>query len=291
MLAFRVIFLLIVVSGAVSYVGDKIGRYIGRRRLSLFGLRPRYTAVMVTIVSGILIATITFATFIVLSREARLALFGMEELRQKIMTLENVRNGLEKEIEVRRKGALLFRNGDIMLTTLLKGGMSRKEAAAKMVQVNSLLNLYVQKSGKVLIPADKLNRAAELLSQRSEDQVLRVKVLRNVIFGEAIPVEFIFTANKLVFQDGEEIVESKISPSLTDPEIEQELQALLSSAREIAEKKGVIPASSGSLGSIPYAEIFNTVKEIKKQRSLITVVVIASRPVYSIGPLSVSFSL
>ncbi len=307
MLAFWIILLLIVVSGFVSYFGDKVGHYVGRRRLSVFGMRPRFTAILVSIVSGILIASITFGTFIVLSREARLALFGLEDLRGKIISLEKVRNKLEKEIEVRQKGSLLFRNGEVFLTTLIPGGLDQVSADQKIKQVLDLLGLYLSnlgiKDGESLISLSNKNykRAVNLLSSRSEDQVLQVKVIRNVIYGEKIAIELIFSPNRLVYLEGEEIIGSEINSSLSDPEIERELQLLLAEARALAERKGIIPDATGSLGSIPYAEIFNTVKAIRpvsprarrggQKGKNVKVKVVANRPIYSIGPLSVSFDL
>ena len=46
---------LILVSGLVAFVGNQVGRSIGRRRLAVLGLRPRYTAQLVTVLTGMLI--------------------------------------------------------------------------------------------------------------------------------------------------------------------------------------------------------------------------------------------
>ncbi|NQU18126.1 MAG: DUF3084 domain-containing protein [Candidatus Saganbacteria bacterium] len=298
MLGLRVFIVLIVVAGVVSYIGDKVGRYIGRHRLSVFGMRPRFTAIVVTIISGILIAAITFTTFMVLSREARLALFGLEELRQKIFSLENVKNKLEKEVEVRRKGALLFRNKDVVLTTLIPEGLSREATSKKLKQIIGLLDLYLsnlgiksEDSSQIYISKEKFEAAVQDLSGKDLDQVLLARVTRNVIFGEVVPIEFVNLPNRLVFSSGREIVRGEVSSGLTDPEIEKELQILLAQARLLAQKEGVIPDASGSMGSIPYAEIFSTVKEIKQKGGKVSVRIVANRPIYSIGPLNVSFSL
>lgn len=307
MLAFSIIVLLIIVSGFIAFIGDRIGHLIGRRRLSVFNLRPRYTAIAITVISGILIASITFATFMVLSREARLALFGLEELRGRIISLEKTRSKLEKEIEVQQKGTLVFRNGETLLTTLLSGGLNKGEAKSKINQVVDILGLYVEnlglKNGKSLIflTDKKVKQSVEYLSSQSQDQILQVKVESNVIYGEKIPIEMIFIPNKLVFSERESIVSKNIKSSLSDPEIERELQLLLVEARTISEKKGIIPDASGSLGSISYAEIFNTVKAIRSASAIlrrdgqkgeeVKVEVVANRPIYSIGPLSVNFKL
>ncbi|MGB9652248.1 MAG: DUF3084 domain-containing protein, partial [Candidatus Cybelea sp.] len=45
-------------AGAVAYVGDRVGHQVGRKRLSLFGIRPRYTSTIVAIATGMFIALV-----------------------------------------------------------------------------------------------------------------------------------------------------------------------------------------------------------------------------------------
>jgi len=79
---------LIVLGAVVAYVGDRVGMKVGRRRLTLFGLRPKYTSIIITILTGALIVVFTMTTMVLLSQDVKTALFGMEELRLTISTLE-----------------------------------------------------------------------------------------------------------------------------------------------------------------------------------------------------------
>ena len=45
-------FVLFVMGGVTAYIGDRLGSYIGKKRRSSFGLRPRHTAMLWTVVSG-----------------------------------------------------------------------------------------------------------------------------------------------------------------------------------------------------------------------------------------------
>ena len=40
---------LVATGGIIAFIGDRLGTKIGKKRLSLFGLRPRYTSTIVTI--------------------------------------------------------------------------------------------------------------------------------------------------------------------------------------------------------------------------------------------------
>ena len=79
---------LILVSGLVAFVGNLVGRNIGRRRLSLLGLRPRYTAQIITIVTGMMITVVTLAVVLLVSNDARQALFHLHEVQQQTKALE-----------------------------------------------------------------------------------------------------------------------------------------------------------------------------------------------------------
>jgi hypothetical protein len=55
-----VIILLLALCGFVAYIGDLLGRRFGKKRLTLFGLRPKHTAIILTVATGVLIAGLTF---------------------------------------------------------------------------------------------------------------------------------------------------------------------------------------------------------------------------------------
>jgi uncharacterized protein (DUF3084 family) len=83
------ILVLIVTGGAIAFIGDRLGSKIGKKRLSLFGLRPRHTSIVITILTGICITTLTFVAMAAVSENVRTALFGMERLNQTIRATES----------------------------------------------------------------------------------------------------------------------------------------------------------------------------------------------------------
>jgi len=84
----------IIISGLIAFVGDWVGLKIGKKRVTIFGLRPHSTAIFITIISGILIAIITVTILTISSNDVRTALFGMEELKEKL-------SYLSREVELR----------------------------------------------------------------------------------------------------------------------------------------------------------------------------------------------
>jgi len=76
------IFLLVLVSGGIAVVGDWIGRRIGKRRLTLLGLRPRSTAMLITILTGMLIAGFSMGAMLAGSQELRDALLYFDRIKR-----------------------------------------------------------------------------------------------------------------------------------------------------------------------------------------------------------------
>ncbi len=75
------ILVMIVTGGAIAFIGDKLGTKIGKKRLSIFGLRPRHTSMIVTVATGCFITLASIGFMLLISQNVRTALFGMDELR------------------------------------------------------------------------------------------------------------------------------------------------------------------------------------------------------------------
>lgn len=88
MYGFVLILTLVVVGGAIAYVGDKVGMNIGRKKLTLFGLRPKHTSVLVTIITGVLIVSASIGVLTVASQDVRTALFRMKEIQNELVGLQ-----------------------------------------------------------------------------------------------------------------------------------------------------------------------------------------------------------
>lgn len=87
MVGIRLIIIMAIVGGLIAYIADKMGSKIGKKRMSIFGLRPKYTSILLTVLSGIMISVITICVMTIASKSARTALFGMEKLQQELASL------------------------------------------------------------------------------------------------------------------------------------------------------------------------------------------------------------
>lgn len=87
MFGFALIAVLAVMGGAIAYIGDILGTKVGKRKLTLFNLRPKHTSIVFTIITGILIAAATISVLALTMQDVRTALFGMEALKTELATL------------------------------------------------------------------------------------------------------------------------------------------------------------------------------------------------------------
>ncbi len=142
MYSFILISTLIIISGLIAFVGDWMGLRVGKKRVTIFGLRPHYTAIFITIITGILIAIITVTILTISSNDVRTALFGMEALKEKLANLS-------REVDIR----------NIQLSSM------QKDLDEKSAQLQEIEDKYQKLSSDI---KEKTEQLEELLSTRQE---------------------------------------------------------------------------------------------------------------------------
>lgn len=89
---------ILILGGVIATVGDRIGTKVGKARLSLFNLRPKKTAVVVTILTGSLVSATTLAILFAIDDGLRTGVFELEDiqkdLKRKRESLETTRQQL-----------------------------------------------------------------------------------------------------------------------------------------------------------------------------------------------------
>jgi uncharacterized protein (DUF3084 family) len=75
---------LLVLGGVLSTLGDRLGSKVGKARLSLFNLRPRNTAVVITALTGALISAISLGLMLLVSQRLRVGLFELDQIQARL---------------------------------------------------------------------------------------------------------------------------------------------------------------------------------------------------------------
>ncbi len=150
----------LVLGGAIATMGDRLGTRVGKARLSLFNLRPRQTATLVTIVTGSLISASTLGL---------LFLAGIFELEEIQTRLGRARRELD-QARVQQ---------DQARAELSQINRSLQASLARQAQTQNRLNL----AQKRLLQADKQFRLAKTqltqVSRRARQLLGDIKTLQS----------------------------------------------------------------------------------------------------------------
>ncbi len=148
---------LLVLGGVLSTLGDRLGSRIGKARLSLFNLRPKSTAVFITVLTGSLISALSLGFLLLVSRQLRVGLFELDDLqerlqnsRRELLPLQRQRNILQTE-RLRLIQDIEEKDADIKLTRteLESVRLKIKNGEKELKQLES--NLIALRRGDVVL--------------------------------------------------------------------------------------------------------------------------------------------
>jgi len=91
--------LLVLISGVIAFAGDRLGTWVGRRRLTLFGARPKLTGQIVGVSAGILIMLATLGVLSLAFRNATSVLLDAQRVATELQTLQTLERSLRGELE------------------------------------------------------------------------------------------------------------------------------------------------------------------------------------------------
>ena len=214
MYGITLILVLAVVGGVIAFIGDRLGTRIGKKKLSIFGLRPRHTAVIVTIFTGICITTVTFGIMAAVSENVRTALFGMDRLNALIAdtraALDFTSGELEraKSEQEQASGELKKSEEEIARLEAEQGGL-RAESDRLSAGNRALM---MEKEGLISLNG-RLSGENETLQADIQTLGVRANELRENILN--------LREGNIVYQAGEIIASGTIPAGLSHEEIER----------------------------------------------------------------------
>ena len=124
--------MLLVSGGGIAYLADMVGKKLGKKRLSVFGLRPRQTAALGTICLGVLITIVTISFSLIVSSGMRQSLLHSAEIRKELQVLT-----LEQQSRIEQNNQLTKAN-----TTLTE--KSQKASVELEKRQNDLVRTKLQ---------------------------------------------------------------------------------------------------------------------------------------------------
>jgi hypothetical protein len=314
--AFFRIFMLLVLSGIISYVGDYMGHKAGKMKLTAFGIRPRKTSKVIAVATGVLITVITLLLLLLFSNQAKLALFGLEKIQQDIYNLEERKTKLEEILYNLEDRITTIKNNVSIYpmvfeaTQPLSYSLINKHSSEKDI-INSLEKMKKRVAVEFYNKNDELSRIVvsrglklpkdlngrtiiffnsqefiTYLNNVSNDRVVCMYSFANIFLGDDLIVGFTSQDNKLIFRKGEIITEGIIDATTARKNIWEKVMMLLGRASDKAMDKGMVPDPKAGLGvDIPIPDMWDLCDQIKSYSGNVRVRIVATQNIWTLGPL------
>mgnify|MGYP003347037069 CR=1 FL=1 len=173
---------MLLLGGVVSTLGDRLGSRVGKARLSLFHLRPRTTAVVITAMTGALISAISLGLMLLVDERLRVGLFELDQLQDR---LSSSRLALERNAaELRRSRRDLRRSEAERLSALRSEHLAesqRREAQSRVAQLRQgLLPLQAERrrleQERLRLNAEVSGKDQEIRRNEQELQKVRQRI-------------------------------------------------------------------------------------------------------------------
>ena len=241
------ILLILILGGILSTLGDRLGTRVGKARLSIFKLRPKSTAILITVFTGSIISAISFATMVVFDRDLRVGLFQLEDIREKITESEKELKKLEKNLYALRSGNVVIRSGQTLVTKTIKLNKNndiKKIIESILQQANFYaFNLVKTNQSKyrriLLVRKDDIEKLERKIADNGS-WVVKIKSAGNILRGENYVYAFPeVTLNKTITNKGEIIATENISLSNSDSDsISKKINLLMASTLAEVRRRG-----------------------------------------------------
>jgi uncharacterized protein (DUF3084 family) len=138
MAGYTLVLAILILGGIIATLGDRIGTKVGKARLSIFNLRPRRTATLVTILTGGLISASTLGILIATDSKLRESLFEYDRIRAELLEAQTQKDKVTKELSNANSQRQQAQDRLDQINKFLSNAVNRqKETQAKLSLVQS----------------------------------------------------------------------------------------------------------------------------------------------------------
>ena len=301
-----IVIVITLIAGLIAYIGDRVGHQVGRKRMTLFGLRPKYTSTIVAVGTGMTIALIAEIVTLSTSPYARAAFFHLSDINNQVNELQAQADTLERQVKEQN---IVVNRGELMYDQFLI--LTPQQSTADRTKLfDAFFNAIVDSANRRFVPqglkpfkgkltdpeiADKISKV--LNDTRVQGFLLRGPVLMVAIADENLfpndPIHFTFApyADLAIFHSKQPIASvevdggTSISPNVAYGQ-------LTGAIAEEAIAAGMPSYFANAIPSLSLSQVQSTENEIKRGRGRFYIVAHAAIDVYPhTGGIPVTFVL
>lgn len=306
---FLIVVLIVIFAGLIAYIGDRVGHQVGRKRLTLFGLRPKYTSTIVAVGTGMIIAFAVTSVTLLASGYAKQAFFHLSEINNQVNELQARADELNRQVTQVRENGIVVNRG-----TLLYGQFlvitPQQTRAQQLASISAYFEAVVTSVNRNYVPLGLRPyrkhatdpEIAQLLgavidNPKVQGPLLRGAVLlvaiadQNLVAGDTIGFTFAPYADVSIFRSGQSIASVEVDggtavvPNIAYGQLANEV-------RDVAIQSGMPVYFANPFGSPTSEEIAATQTQIKKGRGRFYIVARATREVFPhTGGVPIAFRL
>jgi uncharacterized protein (DUF3084 family) len=168
---------ILILGGIIATLGDRIGTKVGKARLSLFNLRPRRTATLVTIVTGSVISASTLGILLATSQQLRTGIFELDSIQRKLQAsrgeieqLNQQKNATAQALQNSRdQQAAVQRTLGVTIQSLNQATQRRDRLADRLRQTRGDLGTVQDELSDVLAQGEELRGEITRIRQEQQD--------------------------------------------------------------------------------------------------------------------------
>lgn len=150
--AYILILVVLVLGGLIATLGDRLGTKVGKARLSLFKLRPKQTATVVTIITGIMISATTLGILFASSESLRKGVFQLDDI-------------LKKSRQARRELTEVSTQKDQIEQELVRARSEQTEAQKQLDEINQFLKEAIDRQSRTAKKLEETQQNIERLQK------------------------------------------------------------------------------------------------------------------------------
>lgn len=173
------VFVILVLGGVIATVSDRLGTKVGKARLSLFKLRPRDTAVVVTVMAGSILSAITLGILFATSKPLRTGVFRIDEIQKR---LKNARRELNQATQEK----------NVVETELGQARAAQAQARANLEQINRSLQAANAEQARTQTKLNSLRvqlNSVQAAKSKTEQQLSQVEAAKSQTAEQLSSVE------------------------------------------------------------------------------------------------------
>jgi uncharacterized protein (DUF3084 family) len=223
-----------------------------------------------------------------------------DSMQQDVDKLKKLTANLHTSLQSVREGTVIYRAGEVLANSAVKGGQSEKATSDALTGViyntnQDIINkLEVKdKTLEVLwISQTDFEQAVKLIAAAPQDMIVRISSAGNAVYGEPVIGKLELFTNKLIYPAGMTIHNETMGAATTQQQAEDSVLAFLHRVNEVAQKQGILPDPlQGTVGSITGAELYDAVAKVKRGTGSVELRAVSDGPIYSTGPLKIDIQV